>query len=263
MNSVSKEWFRVLGVEREDVLRLGDSLVAYATDHEPLLDEDESEEATSRLMLRADTLGDAGSLLCLVDQNRSISAFREAALLRVRANEPSLEYSLVSFDNSPLLGSLSDHILAPLAQGFSRVDDHYFYPNQYNEKQLSSIGSNITAANSVTGIPAWMIQRFAAEITVRTTGAADRSSELNLLRLIVNSADQTIRAAMGDNWHWRRLSSDIRVVEPELIAIGGLIAAVYGEEPESIFKMPATPAWISLIIGGQMRMRSRNMGLPG
>lgn len=263
MNSVSKEWFRVLGVEREDVLRLGDSLVAYATDHEPLLNEDESEEATTRQMLRADTLGDAGSLLCLVDQNRSISAFREAALLRVRANEPSLEYSLVSFDNSPLPSSPSDHILAPLAQGFSRVDDRYFYTDQYNEKQSFSIGSNITATHSVTGIPAWMIQRFAAEITVRTTGAADHSSELNLLRLIVNSADQTIRAAMSDSWHWRRLSSDIRVVEPELMAIGGLIAAVYGEEPESIFKMPATPAWISLIIGGQMRMRSRNMDLPG
>ncbi|MFI7672035.1 hypothetical protein [Nocardia sp. NPDC049526] len=263
MNSVPKEWFRVLGVEREDVLRLGESLVAYTTDHEPLLDEDESEGATTRLMLRADTLGDAGSLLCLVDQNRSISAFREAALLRVRANEPSLEYSLVSFDNSPLPSTLSDHILAPLAHGFSRVDDRYFYPNQHDEKRLFSVSSGMATTHSITGIPAWMIQRFAEEIAFRTIGTADRASEFNLLRLIVNSADQTIAAAMGDSWHWRRLSSDIRVVEPELMAIGGLIAAVYGEEPESVYEMPATPAWISLIVGGQMRMRSRNVDLPG
>lgn len=102
-------------------------------------------------------------------------------------------------------------------------------------------------AYSDTGVPGELMRRLAEAAVQRQPEQVRRAIDA-----ITERADEAISHAMYDTWHWRRFQSELHLVEPELLAVGVLVAAALPKLAATLHMNAAKPAAIAVAVGAQL-----------
>jgi hypothetical protein len=250
-------WFEALGVDRDDVARVGYNLAAYAREHE--VDEpdrpDEGEPVLERRLMRATTLLDAASLLVLINAFEAGRLLRESASLFEQADAPEAwTVGLACW------GAWQPSPSSARPQGPARPTDAIaslaalFYDQELERgdpnsawQVARSFGDNPSIGYTVTGIPARLFREFADHARRN-----DLLGALDSLEQIIRRADETIRdVQQEDNYHWRRFVAEVPLLDPVLLALAGVAARVDGLVDE-MHDSPLTPARVTILSGARI-----------
>ncbi|WP_435769898.1 hypothetical protein [Nocardioides sp. SYSU DS0651] len=255
MTAAPATWFDALQVDPDDVARVGYSLLEYADDHEtPRLAQDES-TVEGQLML-ATTITEAASMLVLLDPAVAVDGLVRAANLYAVVGAPEAWVVGMACGGAwrpPLGGRDAARIdrpsdamsaLAALNAHLEEVDRGR--PGVW--ESAYAFGDNPALGWTATGVPAGMFAEFA-----RRVRQADLERAAGAMDAIIERADEILRTVQEtDQRRWQRLSADVSLIDPELLALGCVASRVDSDFVGQVEARDLSPARVAVLAGTRL-----------
>jgi hypothetical protein len=263
----------ILGLQGDTVSR-----IAQATDNHARGMRDDSVGSVTNLALAASAFTAAGSYWSLIDLPRARDAFRAATALHWRLGHT---FAAITAICASTKRELREEVREPLvSEGEGRAEQLVYqalFQLCRTELGLSPAESLIDRSESLLGIrqdprPMGRLGIPVGQYVEFATTAIEAAQGSNFARrafrrttaAFYRRADEPVRFAMGDSFHWKRLLSTFLPVEPELLAVGVVYALVsrrLGLRTPDLTE--SGPAGSALTLGAAVAAQAESSDDPG